>query len=203
MKPDEPVDINFRILDGAGGAELLPAGAKADDIRQAPEWEVRERWMLGAVTLRVGTLLVEVEQMPLLDFGLSLEFALRDLALHGRSDLSFSDRSLLIRFTRDADLVDVTHWQSTASREWRVTATGAASYVQLAAAAARFLRAALDLCTQAYPDLLLNNEIERLYRHAAVRELGEAQFIRHTEMVRRRLQQPPSDPPSPPPTTTS
>ncbi|MFF5234976.1 hypothetical protein [Dactylosporangium sp. NPDC000521] len=188
MKPDERVDVSFRILDGADAGELLPAGTNADDIRQAPEWEVRERWMLGAVTLQVGNLLVEAEQMPLLDFGLSLEFALRDLALHGRSDLSFPDRSLLIRFTRDGDLVSVTHWQPTGPREWRATTTGSATYVQLAAAAARFLRAALDLCTQACPDLLLNNEIERLYRHAAVREIGEAQFIRHTQMMRRRLQ---------------
>ncbi|MET7397147.1 hypothetical protein ABZS66_27050 [Dactylosporangium sp. NPDC005572] len=188
MKPDERVDVSFRILDGAEGTELLPAGTKADHIRQAPEWEVRERWMLGAVTLRVGNLVMEAEQMPLLDVGLSLEFALRDLALHGRSDLSFSDGSLLIRFIRDADLVDVTRWQSTAPREWRVTTTGSASYVQLAAAAARFLRAVLDLCTQGCPDLLLNNEIERLYRHAAVREFGEAQVIRHAQMVRRRLQ---------------
>lgn len=143
-------------------------------IASAEEWEVRERWFIGSVSLRVGEALFDYAKTPLLDFSLSLRHALNLLAADGCSTF-IADGGSELRLSLDGGTVEL--------RRAGSGAIGVVEFVDLAKASARFMREFIDDRTRSLPDLLLNDSIERMYRESGARELGRDRFLRHSRAV--------------------
>ncbi|MEU7046788.1 hypothetical protein AB0A77_37905 [Streptomyces varsoviensis] len=146
-------------------------------IVETEEWVVRERWFIGSVSLRVGDALFEHVKTPLLDYSMSLRHALNALAADNRSTFSPTGGQE-IQLSMESGSVELSRPGG--------DVTGISDFASLAKVAARFMREFIDEHTQAFPDLLLNGAIERIYRESGARELGEERFLRHSRAVRMR-----------------
>ncbi|MFC3997375.1 hypothetical protein ACFOVU_15700 [Nocardiopsis sediminis] len=162
-----------------GGDTVGPTLRDSGEIAQIPEGDMREMFLYDDVWMRIGAFNFTQGTTPLLDFCMSLQFALRGLAVAGKSTMSFPDVVTRVRFTLDDATVNV---RSTSEADGR----GECSFLQLTSAVCLFQRSALDAVTRDNPDLLFNDLVERLFREYGVRELGEEQFARHTQAMRRR-----------------
>ncbi|MFC4562937.1 hypothetical protein ACFO4E_13825 [Nocardiopsis mangrovi] len=172
------VTIGSARLDGKyNTAEQEPF--RFDDIAQVSEGDMRERFLLDEVRMRIGTFNFIRPGSPLLDFCMSLQSALRGLAVSGKSAISFPGTLTQIRL---ALIDDTVHVRSTSEAHGR----GECTFIRLMGAVCVFQRSALDNVTREDPNLLLNDLVERLYREYGVRQLGKEQFARHTQAVRRR-----------------
>jgi len=136
---------------------------------------VRERWFVEDVIFRIGDLILDRRRAPLIDLGLSIRFALDELAMRDNAKVDFPGGPDEISFTLMGDRVDV--------RSNFSAGAATCSYVDLVRAVAIFLRDTLDVVTEASPNLLRNRFIESLYRSSGVREKGREQFLRHSRIV--------------------
>ncbi|WP_225840623.1 hypothetical protein [Streptomyces sp. NK08204] len=143
-------------------------------IAAAEEWVVRERWFIGSLSFRVGEAIYEYGRTPLLDFSMSLRYALNLLAADGDSTL-VAEGGSEIHLSLDGRHVE--------SRRRGSDVVGVAEFVDLAKVSAKFMREFIDDCTRLVPDLLLNDSIERIYRESGARELGRDRFLRHSRAV--------------------
>ena len=143
-------------------------------IATAEEWLVRERWFVGSVSFRMGEAIYEYGRTPFLDFSMSLRYALNLLAADGNSKF-VTEGGSEISFSLNGGNVE--------SRRGGSDVVGVVEFVDLAKASARFMREFIDDCTRSFPDLLLNDSIERIFRESGARELGRDRFLRHSRAV--------------------
>ena len=144
-------------------------------IKNSPEWQIREESFLAHVQFRVGSLVLSRHREPVLDFGLSLRSSLDSLALESSTELRFQGTGDRIRFTLAEDQVEI--------RANYAKGIAHCSYVDLLRSVLSYMRNSLDVLTAEAPSLLENTFIEYLYREFLVREIGDEQFSRHSEVM--------------------
>ena len=141
-------------------------------------WQIRERCFREDVVFRVGTLDLSQVGVPVLDLAMSLEFAVKMLAMEGAATVGSPGSGWSIVLTRSGDAVTVS-----GSRDGE---RSACSFVDLAQASGLFMRSVMDDLTEICPDLLLNDEIERLFRESGAIYLGPDRFLRQDHVVRTK-----------------
>ena len=147
------------------------------EIVDTPEWWVRERWFMGAVSLRAGSSSYDYPNCPMLDFGMSLNFAIFGAVSRGASEMQPSGATKIKLATAESSMA--------------ISRPGSehVDFIDLVALLRElvmFMRSVLDESTKLMTELLINDNVERLYREWGVRELGEDQFRRHAESVKVR-----------------
>jgi hypothetical protein len=115
--------------------------------------------------------------VPVLDLAMALEFAVKELAMDGVASVDAPGSSWRVGLERSGEAVTVTFGGQSGSAE--------CSFVDLAQAAGLFMRDVMDTLTELRPELLLNAEIERLFRDSGARALGRDRFLRHDRVMRR------------------
>jgi hypothetical protein len=144
-------------------------------IKNADEWEVRELWFTGSVLLRIGDVNFEYRNTPLLDFGMALQCALHLLAAEGGVDFVVNGGARILFSLHGSKVESLNRGD-----------VGECEYVHLVAASTLFVRNFIDECTKRFPEALINDVIERLFRESGVRELGRDRFLLHSQAVRIR-----------------
>lgn len=144
-------------------------------MMHSDEWEVKERWFIGSVSLQIGDAGYRYLNTPLLDFGLALQNTLHFLAVRNNVELVVDGGERLPLALR-AGMVEVSSGGK----------VGTCEYADLVASSTIFLRDFIDECTRKIPDILVNSTMERLYRESGVRELGRDRFLLHSQAVRMR-----------------
>jgi hypothetical protein len=151
-----------------------------DEVRRtiiaAPEWQVRERWFAADVSLQAGSFLVNYVRTPLIDYAMAFRYSLEMLAVDGVSSFSASGGSRL-DMVRHGSAVDILKADNI---------MGSVEIVDLLSACVSFRRQFIDEVTERFPDLLLNDLIEFLFRESGLREKDRERFARHSRAVKLR-----------------
>ncbi|WP_406294713.1 hypothetical protein [Streptomyces sp. NBC_00624] len=155
---------------GVAGEVLSRDGWQA--LRDVSEWRIRERSFFGDVTLRVSHTEFRFPRAAIFDFIMSWRFGLEQLALRSQGRVELADNGERVSLFCDASTVILSfpYDQRSAS----------CLFVDLLAAILRFAQTALDEVTRAYPDLLVHDLVEGLFRGLGMRELGREQYQRHS-----------------------
>ncbi|MCF2526129.1 hypothetical protein [Yinghuangia soli] len=141
-------------------------------------WRIRERYFPADVVFRVGVLDLSRVAVPVLDLAMSLEFAVKMLAMEGAAAVDSPGSSWRVGLERSGDAVTVSCGHDSRKSE--------CSFADLAQAVGLFMRGTLDNLTEICPDLLLNDEIARLFRESGARHLGRDQAQRYARAVEAR-----------------
>ncbi|MGC5344367.1 hypothetical protein [Streptomyces sp. DT171] len=159
-------------------AETVASGSD-DDIIGLKGYVIRERSFFGDIMLSMGGMDFPFPRTPVLDFIISWKFSLDEVALTGVSDVGIIDKYHVTRLAlRDYEVV---------AMSTETQATVSVPFVEILAAILRFTRSVLDEITREYPDLLMNDFMENLFRGSLMRELGEEQFLRHSAAMKKRF----------------
>ncbi|WP_371800414.1 hypothetical protein OG963_44040 (plasmid) [Streptomyces sp. NBC_01707] len=155
---------------GVAGEVLSRDGWQA--LRDVSEWRIRERSFFGDVTLRVGDTEFRFQRAAIVDFIMSWRFGLEQLTLRSQGCVELADNGEQVSLFCDASTVILSspYDQRSAS----------CLFVDLLAAILRFAQTALDEVTRAYPDLLVHDLVDGLFRGLGMRELGREQYQRHS-----------------------
>jgi hypothetical protein len=157
----------------------FPAGI-GDEVRRtiiaAPEWQVRERWFAADVSLQAGSFLAHYVRTPLIDYAMAFRYSLEMLAVDGVSSFSASGgpRLDMVRHGGAVDILQDDH------------ITSSIEIVDLLSACVSFRRQFIDEVTERFPDLLLNDLIEFLFRESGLREKDRERFVSHSRAVNLR-----------------
>jgi hypothetical protein len=154
-----------------GGFPSRATLAERKAVMEAPEWEVRERWFFADVTLVAEGGSIRFSKTPVIDFMLAFGYSLRILA---------ADRSAKFHVSGGGPALLLERNGGTVSIRGRSGFNVIIEYVDLAAACLIFQRRFIDEVTFKFPDLLLNDLIERLFRGAGLREIGRDHSLRHS-----------------------
>jgi hypothetical protein len=167
-----PVDLSYRFEPEGDTYRSLQDAASVRSIIAMEAWQIRERCFREIVDFRVGTLdLGQRVAAPVLDLAMSLEFTVKVLAMDGTATVDAPGSSWRVGMVRSGDAVTVSFGQHADGAE--------CSFADLAQAVGLFMRDVMDNLTGICPDLLLNDEIERLFRESGAIYLGRDRFLRH------------------------
>lgn len=145
----------------------FPRGIDDEDRRTiiaAPEWQVRERWFAADVSPQAGSFLAHYVRTPPIDYAMAFRYSLEMLAADGVSSFSASGGPGL-EMVRHRGAVDIIQGDCIAS---------GIEFVDLLGACVSFRRQFIDELTECFPDLLLNDLIESLFRESGLREKDRA-----------------------------
>jgi hypothetical protein len=174
-----PVDLSCRFEPGGDTYRSLQDPASIRSIIAMEAWQIRERCFREIVNFRVGTLdLGQKTAVPVLDLAMSLEFAVKVLAMDSTAMVDAPGSSWRVSLVRSGDVVTVSFDQHDGRTE--------CSFADLAQAAGLFMRDVVDDLTGLCPDLLLNDEIERLFRKSGAVYLGRDRHLRHDRAIRTK-----------------
>lgn len=157
----------------------FPAGGCDEGRRSiiaAEGWKVRERWFAADVLLSTVGYSAEYFRTPLIDYAMALSYSLEMVAVDGLSRFSASGGPTLVMVRRGND-VEIRQGHGTEA---------VVEFAELVSACVRFRRRFIDEITARFPDLLLNELIEMLFRDSGLREVGRGQFLRHSRAVKLR-----------------
>ena len=174
-----PVDLSCRFDPLGDTYRCLQDEASVRSVIAMEAWQIRERCFHEDVVFRVGALdLSQRVAVPVLDLAMTLEFAVKMLAMNGAATVDSPGSSRTIGLVRSGNAVAVSLSPAGGTSE--------CSFADLAQAVGLFLRDVMDDLTEICPDLLLNNEIERLFRSSGAIYLGRDQSLRHDRAVRMK-----------------
>lgn len=174
-----PVDISCRFEPDGDTYRSLQDAASIRSIIAMEAWQIRERCFREIVNFQVGTLdLGQSAAVPVLDLAMSLEFTVKVLAMDSAATLDAPGSSWQVGLVRSGNAVTVSFDQHDGRTE--------CSFADLAQAAGLFMRDVVDDLTDICPDLLLNDEIERLFRASGAIYLGQDRFLRHDRATRMK-----------------
>lgn len=174
-----PDAVSITYSPGWESTSDFPAGDCDEGRRSiiaAEEWKLRERWFAADVSLSTAGYSAEYVRTPLIDYAMMLGYSLEMAAVNGLS-----------RFSADGGptLVLVRRGNSVEIRQGRGT-EAVAEFADLMSACVRFRREFIDEITGRFPDLLLNDLIERLFRDSGLREVSRDRFLRHSRAAKLR-----------------
>lgn len=173
------VELSCAFKRGGDTHRSLKDEAAARSIIALEAWQIRERCFREIVDFRIGGLeLGQKTAVPVLDLAMSLEHAVKDLAMDCTGVVNDPGSSWRVGLERSGDAVTVAFGRQDDRAE--------CSFADLAQASGRFLRGVVDEVTEICPDLLLNDEIERLFRASGAIYLGRDRFLRHNRAARMK-----------------
>jgi hypothetical protein len=159
--------------DGGG----FPSGSglvERKAILTAEEWMVRERWFFSDITLAAAGQAIKYTKAPVVDFIMALTYSLDKVAADGASRFRV-DGGPALALERAEGKVDIRGGSGFGA---------VVDFIDMAGACAIFRRQFIDEVTLKFPDLLMNDLIERLFRGSGLRETSRDHFLRHKEAAR-------------------
>ena len=177
--PAVPESVTITYSSGWESTSEFPAGGSDEgrlSIVAAEEWRVRERWFAADVSLSAAGYSAEYFRTPLVDYAMALRYSLEMAAVDGLSRFSASGGPVLV-LVRRGNCVEIRQGPGTEA---------VVEFAELVSACARFRRLFIDEVTARFPDLLLNELIERLFRDSGLRGASRDRFLRHSRAVKLR-----------------
>jgi hypothetical protein len=132
--------------------------------------------LLTDVSLSTAGYSAEYFRTPLIDYALALRYSLEMVAVNDLSRFSASGGPTLV-WVRRGNGVEIGQSHGTEA---------VVDFADLVSACVRFRRQFIDEITARFPDLLLNELVERLFRDSGLGEAGRDQFLRHSRAVKLR-----------------
>lgn len=174
-----PIDLSCRFEPDGDTYRSLQDAASIRSIIAMDASQIRERCFREIVNFGVGAVdLSQRAAVPVLDLAMSLEFTVKVLAMDSTATIDAPGSTWRVGLVRSGDAVTLSVDQHDSRTE--------CSFVDLAQAAGLFMRDVMDDLTEICPDLLLNDEIERLFRTSGAIYLGRDRFLRHDRAMRAK-----------------